>query len=147
MVEMTVLVEVSAELDAAEEEAAAEVTTAVLVAVAEAGVVTAAELLALAAAEVVETFSVRVQGQLVMVKVVAYEERNALVDRDATSSKGESCCQTYLGDGVGRASVGELSGLWAVSGQSRDDLCGVDILGGDGCGQASSSDGGETHVD
>lgn len=88
-----------------------------------------------------ETGLVRVQGQLVIVKRVAWEGNN-VSNREIRSEIGR---KPYLSDGVGLLSVGDLGRAWAVGGILVNDLSGVGdravVIGGG----TSDERGGEGH--
>ena len=77
-------------------------------------------------------------GQLVMVRVLAWEETSQSRRQSQNSSEKDAA---YLGDGVDAATVGNLSGLRAVGGDGGDDLRGVLRVGLAGGGSDSHEGG------
>lgn len=92
---------------------------------------------------------VTVHGQLVMVRVVAWDQM--LVSRSSAAATWVWWVWTHLGDGVGDTVVGDLGGSWAVGGVLGDDIGNVDgpVGRGRGTSDEGSSSGGdsETHLD
>jgi hypothetical protein len=90
-----------------------------------------------------------VQGQSVMVRVVAYGKRRSV--REPITPTWSTWSRTYRGDGVGLVAHGDGGGLRAVGGVGSDDVGGDGHVGAPGGsarnGSGDNSGGSELHFD